>query len=72
LVELEPIRKMVWLSDSSKRLETMWNKIVNHGEKVALELSRAERTLLLTGLVYLHERVEAEIRSTPPARQVCR
>ena len=44
----------------------MWKKIVNHGEKVALELSRAERTLLLTGLVYLHKRVEDEIRSTPP------
>jgi hypothetical protein len=44
----------------------MWKKIINQGEKVALELSRAERTLLLTGLVYLHERVEEEIRSTPP------
>jgi hypothetical protein len=57
---------MVGSSDSSKRLETMWKKIINQGEKVALELSRAERTLLLTGLVYLHERVEEEIRSTPP------
>ena len=44
----------------------MWKKIINQGEKVALEPSRAERKLLLTGLVYLHERVEQEIRSTPP------
>jgi hypothetical protein len=44
----------------------MWNKIVNHGEKVGLDLSKAERTLLLTGLVYLHKRVEEEIRSTAP------
>jgi hypothetical protein len=57
---------MVGLRDSSKRLETMWNKIINQGEKVALELSRAERELLLTGLVYLHKRVEEEIRSNPP------
>jgi hypothetical protein len=57
---------MVGSSDSSERLETMWKKIINRGEKVALELSRAERKLLLTGLVYLHERVEEEIRSTPP------
>ena len=44
----------------------MWKKIINQGEKVALELSSAERTLLLTGLVYLDKRVEDEIRSTPP------
>jgi hypothetical protein len=44
----------------------MWKKIINQGEKVALELSRAERTLLLTGIVYLNKRVEDEIRSTPP------
>lgn len=36
----------------------MWKKFINHGEKVSLELSRAERELLLTGLEYLHERVE--------------
>jgi hypothetical protein len=44
----------------------MWNKIINQSEKVGLDLSKAERTLLLTGLVYLHKRVEEEIRSTPP------
>jgi hypothetical protein len=44
----------------------MWKKIINQGEKVALELSRAERKSLLAGLVYLYERVEQEIRSTPP------
>jgi hypothetical protein len=42
----------------------MWNKIINRDEKIALELSRAERELLLTGLVYLHKRVDEEIRST--------
>lgn len=36
------------------------------GEKVGLELSPAERKLLLTGLVFLYEDVEAVIRSTPP------
>jgi hypothetical protein len=44
----------------------MWKKITNQDEKVALELSKAEHKLLLTGLVYLHKRVEEETRSTPP------
>jgi hypothetical protein len=44
----------------------MWKKIINPDEKVELELSRAERKLLLTGLVYLHKRVQEEIQSTPP------
>jgi hypothetical protein len=44
----------------------MWKKIINQDEKVELELSKAEHKLLLTGLVYLHKRVEEEIRSTPP------
>ena len=44
----------------------MWKKIINQDEKVELELCKAEHKLLLTGLVYLHERVEEEIRSTPP------
>ena len=48
----------------------MWNKIINRGEKVGLDLSKAERTLLLTGLVYLHKRVEEEIQSTPPSMPV--
>ena len=43
----------------------MWKKIINSDEKIGLELSSAERKLLLTGLVYLHNRVEEEIRSTP-------
>jgi hypothetical protein len=57
---------MVRLSDPSKRLDAMWKKIINRGEEVEFELSRAERELLLTGLAYLHERVEEEIRTTPP------
>ena len=60
------MRKMSESSGASKRLETMWNKIINQDEKVGLDLSKAERTLLLTGLVYLHKRIEEEIRSTPP------
>ena len=44
----------------------MWNKIINQGEKVGPDLCKAERTLLLTGLVYLQKRVEEEIRSTLP------
>jgi hypothetical protein len=44
----------------------MWKKIINSNEKIELELSKAEHKLLLTGLVYLHKRVEEEIRSTPP------
>jgi hypothetical protein len=48
----------------------MWKKIINQVEKVVLELSSAERTLLLTGLVYLNKRVEDEIRSTPPGMPV--
>jgi hypothetical protein len=44
----------------------MWKKIINSDEKIELELSKAEHKLLLTGLVYLHKRVEEEIRSTPP------
>jgi hypothetical protein len=57
---------MVGAGDSFKRLDTMWKKIINSSEKIELELSSAERELLLTGLVYLHKRVEEEVRSTPP------
>jgi hypothetical protein len=46
-------------------MEAMWNKFKNPDAPVELELSRAERKLLLTGLVYLPERVEEELRSTP-------
>jgi hypothetical protein len=44
----------------------MWKRIVNHDEKVGLELSMAERKLLLTGMVFLHRPVEEALRSTPP------
>jgi hypothetical protein len=47
-----------------------WKKRIKRGEKVGLELCRAERKLLLTGLVFLHEHVEAAIRSTPPGGEV--
>jgi hypothetical protein len=43
-----------------------WNKRIERGEKVGLELTQAERKLLLTGLVFLHRHVEAAIKSTPP------
>jgi hypothetical protein len=44
----------------------IWKRRIKQGEKVGLELSPAERKLLLTGLVFLYEDVEAAIRSTPP------
>jgi len=39
-------------------------------EKVDLELSSAERKLLLTGLVFVMDRVEKAIRSTPAGKPV--
>jgi hypothetical protein len=48
----------------------MWKKRIKRGDKVGLELSPAERKLLLTGLVFLHDDVEAAIRSTPPGGEV--
>ena len=48
----------------------MWKKLIKRGEKVGLELTRAERKMLLTGLVFLHEGVEEAIRSTPPGEPV--
>ncbi len=47
-----------------------WRKRIKKGEKVGLELTRTERKLLLTGLVYLHKRVEEAIKSTPPGDEV--
>jgi hypothetical protein len=47
-----------------------WQKRIKRGEKVGLELTQAERKLLLTGLVFLHERVEEAIKSTPPGDEV--
>ncbi len=44
----------------------MWNNFNNPGKIVELELSRSERELLLTGLVFLHKQIEDAIRSTPP------
>jgi len=48
----------------------MWHKIIKRGEKVGLKLTKAERQLLLTGLVFLHDHVEKAIRSTPPGMPV--
>ncbi len=47
-----------------------WKRGIKRDEKVGLELSPEERKLLLTGLVFLHQRVEMAIRSTPPGREV--
>jgi hypothetical protein len=47
-----------------------WKKRVDRGEKVGLELTQAERKLLLTGLVFLYKDVEAAINSTPPGEEV--
>jgi hypothetical protein len=48
----------------------MWKKIIKRAEKVGLELTKAERNLLLTGLVFLHRPVEEAVRSTPPGEPV--
>ena len=48
----------------------MWKKLIKRGEKVGLELTKAERKLLLTGLVFLHEGVEEAVRSTPTGEPV--
>jgi hypothetical protein len=48
----------------------MWKKLIKRGEKVGLELTPAERRLLLTGLVFLHRHVEEAVRSTPPGEPV--
>jgi hypothetical protein len=47
-----------------------WKKRIRPREKVGLELTQTERKLLLTGLVYLHQDVEAAIKSTPPGDEV--
>ena len=47
-----------------------WQRRIKRGEKVGLELTPAERKLLLTGLVFLYERVEEAIKSTPPGDEV--
>ena len=48
----------------------IWKRRIRRGEKVGLELSPAERKLLLTGLVFLHKDVEEAIKSTPPGGEV--
>ena len=48
----------------------IWKRRIKRGEKVGLELSPAERKLLLTGLVFVHEDVEVAIRTTPPGGEV--
>ncbi len=47
-----------------------YRKRIKKGEKVGLELTKTECKLLLTGLVYLHKRVEEAIKSTPPGDEV--
>ena len=47
-----------------------WRKRIKRGQKVGLELTQTEHKLLLTGLVFLHERVEKAIKSTPPGDEV--
>jgi hypothetical protein len=62
-------RKVYHNSLTRLRLMT-WKRRIKRDEKVGLELSLDERKLLLTGLVFLHKRVEMAIRSTPPGREV--
>ncbi len=40
-----------------------WTKRIKRSEKVGLELTKTERKLLLTGLVFLYEDVEEAIKS---------
>ncbi len=47
-----------------------WRKRIKKGEKVGLELTKTERKLLLTGLVFLYEHVEEAIKSTPAGDEV--
>lgn len=47
-----------------------WKRGIKRDQKIGLELSPEERKLLLTGLVYMHERVEMAIRSAPPGGEV--
>jgi hypothetical protein len=47
-----------------------WKRGIKRGEMVGLELSPEERKLLLTGLVFLHTKVEMAIRSAPPGGEV--
>jgi hypothetical protein len=47
-----------------------WKRRIKRDEKVGLELSPEERKLLLTGLVFLHKRVEMAIRSAPSGGEV--
>ncbi len=47
-----------------------WKRGVKRDEKVGLDLSPEERKLLLTGLVFLHKRVEMAIQSAPPGGEV--
>jgi hypothetical protein len=46
------------------------NDPIEPDDKVGLELTREERELLLTGLVFLYEHVEKAIRVTPPGAEV--
>lgn len=48
----------------------MWKKLIKRGEKLGIELTKAERKLLLTGLVFLHRPVEEAVRSTQPGEPV--
>ena len=48
----------------------MWKKLIKRGEKVGLDLSKSERKLILTGLVFLHQEVEEALKSTPAGEPI--
>jgi hypothetical protein len=48
----------------------LWKKRIPTGEKVGIKLNKAERALLLTGMVYIPEEVEQSIRDTPASARV--
>ena len=47
-----------------------FEKRIGQDDKVGLELTRDERDLLLTGLVFLDDHVEKATRATPPGEKV--
>ena len=48
----------------------IWKKRIRPGENVGIKLTKAERTLLLTGMVYIPEEVEQAIRDSPASKPV--
>ena len=48
----------------------IWKKRIPPGEQVGIKLTKAERALLLTGMVYMPEEAERAVRDTPASKPV--